>query len=38
MIDREPEREFVDINVDAPGIAVRRMLRERIAAERAEVI
>lgn len=35
VIDRDPERPMVDINVDAPGLAVRRMLRERIEAEQA---
>ncbi|MBI05234.1 MAG: hypothetical protein CMI96_05390 [Pelagibacteraceae bacterium] len=33
-IDRDPARSMVDINVDAPGLAARRMLAERIGAER----
>jgi vanillate O-demethylase monooxygenase subunit len=32
-IDRDPERPLVDINVDAPGLAVRALITERIAAE-----
>ena len=34
-MDRETSPPLVDINVDAPAIAVRRILRERIAAEQA---
>lgn len=34
-IDRAPDRKTVDINVDAPGLAARRLLRERLCAERA---
>ena len=33
MLCAEPNRDFVDINVDAPGIAARRMLRRDIKAE-----
>ena len=32
---RAPERPLIDLNVDAPGIAARNMLAERIAAESA---
>lgn len=32
-LDRDPERPLIDLNVDAPGLAARRMLAERIAAE-----
>ena len=32
---RDPERPLIDLNVDAPGIAARNMLAERIAAESA---
>ena len=35
MLDRDPERRLVDINVDAPGLAARQMLRRDIAAEQA---
>ncbi len=31
---RDPERPLIDINVDAPGLAARRMLRARLEAER----
>ncbi|NQU71980.1 MAG: hypothetical protein HQ514_15610, partial [Rhodospirillales bacterium] len=34
-IDLAPDKEWIDINVDAPGIAMRNLLRERIAAEAA---
>jgi len=34
MLDREPERPSIDINVDAPGLAARHMLRRDMAAER----
>ena len=33
MLCAEPNRDLVDINVDAPGIAARRMLRRDIKAE-----
>ena len=33
-LDRAPAVEWIDINVDAPGLAMRALLRERIAAER----
>ncbi|MGB0577358.1 MAG: Rieske 2Fe-2S domain-containing protein [Alphaproteobacteria bacterium] len=33
MLDAEPDRELVDINVDAPGIAARRMVARDIAME-----
>lgn len=33
MLDRDPERELIDINVDAPGLAARQMLRRDIDAE-----
>ena len=33
MLDRDPERELIDINVDAPGLAARQMLRHDIEAE-----
>ena len=33
-LDRHPEASFVDINTDGPGLAFRRMIDERIAAER----
>ena len=29
-LDRDPDRPLVDINVDAPGLAARRMVRERL--------
>ena len=32
-LDRDPGRGWIDINVDAPGLAIRRMLRQRIAQE-----
>ena len=32
-LDRDPSRPLVDINVDGPGLALRRMLREGIASE-----
>ena len=32
-IDRDPDRAFVDINVDAPGLAARRMVSEGLSAE-----
>ncbi len=32
-IDRDPERPLVDINVDAPALAMRALVAERIAAE-----
>jgi phenylpropionate dioxygenase-like ring-hydroxylating dioxygenase large terminal subunit len=32
-MDLAPHKEWIDINVDAPGIAMRNLLRERIAAE-----
>ena len=32
-IDRDPERTLIDLNVDAPGLAARKVLAERIAAE-----
>ena len=32
-MDKAPSEEWVDINVDAPGLAMRAMLGERIAAE-----
>jgi vanillate O-demethylase monooxygenase subunit len=35
MIDHAPDAPWIDINVDAPGLAVRKALAERIAAERA---
>jgi phenylpropionate dioxygenase-like ring-hydroxylating dioxygenase large terminal subunit len=34
MLDRDPGRPLMDINVDAPGLAARQMLRRDIAAER----
>jgi len=33
VLDRDPAAPQIDINVDAPGIACRRMVRERMAAE-----
>jgi len=33
-LDRHPGAEFVDINTDGPGLALRRMIAERVAAER----
>jgi vanillate O-demethylase monooxygenase subunit len=36
ILDQSPDFAPVDINVDAPCLAMRRMLRERIAAEAAE--
>ncbi len=33
-LDRNPAAEWIDINVDAPGLAMRALLRERIAGER----
>ena len=33
-LDRHPGVEFVDINTDGPGLALRRMIAERVAAER----
>ena len=33
-IDRDRKRQFIDLNVDAPGIALRRMLQEKILTER----
>ena len=32
-LDREPDRPWVDITVDGPGLAIRRMVDERIALE-----
>jgi hypothetical protein len=32
-IDRDPGRPLIDLNVDAPGLAARRMLADRIKAE-----
>lgn len=32
-LSRDPDRPQIDLNVDAPGLAARRMLAERIAAE-----
>ena len=32
-MDQAPSRAQIDINVDAPGLAMRALLRERIAAE-----
>ena len=37
-LDRSPDAPLIDLNVDAPGIAARRMLAERIAAERVAAI
>jgi hypothetical protein len=34
MLDAEPDRKLLDINVDAPGIAARRMVARDIEAER----
>ena len=34
-MDRDPDRPLIDLNVDAPGLAARRMVAERIAAEQA---
>ena len=34
-LDRDPDTRWIDINVDAPGLAMRALLRERIAAEAA---
>jgi len=31
---RDPARPLIDLNVDAPGLAARRMVAERIDAER----
>jgi phenylpropionate dioxygenase-like ring-hydroxylating dioxygenase large terminal subunit len=31
---RDPDRPLIDLNVDAPGLAARRMVADRIAAER----
>ena len=31
---RDPDRPLIDLNVDAPGLAARRMVEERLAAER----
>ncbi len=33
VFDRDPERALIDINVDGPGLAMRALLAERIAAE-----
>jgi phenylpropionate dioxygenase-like ring-hydroxylating dioxygenase large terminal subunit len=33
MLDRNPDRRQVDINVDAPALAMRTLIAERIAAE-----
>ena len=32
-LDRDPSRTLIDINVDGPGLALRRMLREQIERE-----
>ena len=32
-LDRAPGADRIDINVDAPGLAMRALVRERIAAE-----
>ena len=32
-LDRDPDARWIDINVDAPGLAMRALLRESIAAE-----
>lgn len=34
-IDRDPSAPWIDINVDAPGLAARRALARRVAAEQA---
>ncbi|MGE0746809.1 MAG: Rieske 2Fe-2S domain-containing protein [Rhodospirillales bacterium] len=35
MLERDPAAPWIDINVDAPGIAVRKLLAEQVDAERA---
>ena len=35
MLDRDPDRPLIDINVDAPGLAARQMLRRDMEAEEA---
>lgn len=34
-LDRDPDRALIDINVDAPGLAARRMVRDRLDGLRA---
>ena len=34
-LDRNPDAPLIDLNVDAPGLAARKMLADRIAAEQA---
>ena len=34
-LDRDPDRPLIDLNVDAPGLAARRVLADRIAAEQS---
>ncbi len=36
-IDRDPEKPWIDINVDAPALAMRALLAEHIAAENGAV-
>ena len=35
-LSRDPARALIDLNVDVPGLAARRMVAERIAAEKSE--
>ena len=35
-IERDPERALIDINVDAPALAMRSLVAGRIAAENGE--
>jgi len=34
-LSRDPARALIDLNVDVPGLAARRMVAERIAAEKS---
>ena len=38
MLNRDPDKRLVDINVDAPGIAARQLLRRDINAEQVAVV
>ena len=34
-LDRHPDADYIDINTDGPGLALRQMIDERVAAERS---